>query len=258
MPTLCNIGLDPALDSDCGPVAVTVTVGVLEDTIDFGFVPAGGGEIGDFVWNDVIVDGLQTAGEAGIAKARVTLRDAAGTVLETQWTGPDGLYLFQSLCVGQCEVSVDVTASGMGFVPTLCNVGPDDTLATDETSDLTVDFGFHVPEPYEGCSHGYWKNHTSNWSSAYGPSTLFCDVFEDALPGFTLLAALQQGGGGINALGRETAAALLNAASTDVSFPRTPDDVIQSFNSVYPGTKSEYNQLKDEFEAHNTIGCPLN
>lgn len=269
MPTLCDVGKDDTIDSECGPVAVTVTAGVYDDTVDFGFVPAGGGEIGDLVWNDLNVDGLQSAGESGIYKAKVVLRDAAGSVVGVQWTGMDGRYLFQSLCAGKYEVSVDVTASGMGFVPTLCNVGPDDTLdsecspvwvtlATSETVDHTTDFGFHVPEPYEGCSHGYWKNHTSNWPSSYGPNTLFSDVFEDALPGYTLLAALKQGGGGINALGRETVAALLNAASTGVSFPYTPEDVIQRFNAVHPGTKTEYNQLKDEFESGNTLGCPLN
>ena len=37
--------------------------------------------------------------------------------------------------------------------------------------------------------------------------------FDDAFPGMTLLEVLSQGGGGLNALGRHTVAALLNAAS---------------------------------------------
>ena len=268
-PTLCDAGKNDAVDSECAPVPVQLASGTRDDTVDFGFVPVGSGAIGDFVWNDLDADGLQDPGEGGIDLAKVVLWDDGGAVLDTQWTGPDGLYLFESLCAGKYVVTVDVTAAGMGFVPSPCNVGPDDTidndcspawvtLPTHESVDLTIDFGFHVPEPLEGCSHGYWKNHTSSWPSPYTPNTLFSDVFEDAFPGVTLHAVLQQGGGGLNALGRETVAALLNAASPGVAFPLLDSEVIQRFNAVYPGTKSEYNQVKDDFEASNQLGCPLN
>ncbi len=268
-PTACDVGADDTIDSECAPVAVALAAGTGDPTLDFGFVPIGTGEIGDLVWNDVDADGLQDPGEGGLAKVKVVLLDAAGTVQGVQWTGTDGRYLFEGLCAGQYVVIVDVTATGVGFVPSPCNVGSDDTLdndcspacvvlPTDDSSDHTIDFGFHVPEPHEGCSHGYWKNHTSAWTSPYTASTPFADVFEDAFPGMTLLAVLQQGGGGLNALGREAVAALLNAASPGVYFPLTANDVIQRFDAVHPGIKSEYNALKDELEAENTLGCPLN
>jgi hypothetical protein len=267
-PTLCNVGPDDTVDSECSPVAVTVQAGVPDPTVDFGFVPIGTGAIGDFVWHDADADGIQDPGEGGIDKARVALFAASGALLSVQWTGPSGLYTFEGLCAGEYEVRVDVTAAGAGFVPSPCNVGTDDTidndcspavvvLPTDDTVDLTVDFGFHVPKPYNGCSHGYWKNHSS-WPWPYTPGTLFSDVFEDAFPGMTLLAVLQQGGGGLNALGRETVAALLNASSSGVNYPLLDTEVIDRFNAVHPGTKQEYNALKDEFEADNTLGCPLN
>ncbi len=61
----------------------------------------------------------------------------------------------------------------------------------------------------EGCTPGYWKQsqHFDSWTG-YSPSTQFSAVFENAFPGKTLLQVLEQGGGGLNALGRHTVAAL--------------------------------------------------
>jgi hypothetical protein len=108
----------------------------------------------------------------------------------------------------------------------------------------------------EGCTPGFWKQrqHFNSWTS-YAPSNLFSTVFEDAFPGKTLLDVLKQGGGGLNALGRHTIAALLNAASTDVSYDLSVADVINKFNAVFPG--GDYETLKDEFEDFNQQGCPL-
>jgi hypothetical protein len=71
----------------------------------------------------------------------------------------------------------------------------------------------------------------------------------------TLLEVLQQGGGGLNALGRHTVAALLNAASDDVAFGPTPQQIIDAFNAVFPG--GDYSTLKNRLERLNEQGCPL-
>ena len=112
----------------------------------------------------------------------------------------------------------------------------------------------------EGCSHGYWKNcrHFDEWTRPYCPRTPFGRVFENAFRCKSLYQVLWLRGGGLNALGRETVAALLNAASPDVDFGMTPDEVIAAFNDVYPGSARDYEELKDHFEALNTRGCPLN
>lgn len=112
----------------------------------------------------------------------------------------------------------------------------------------------------EGCTPGYWKQpqHFDSWTTPYTPDTLFSAVFEDAFPGKTLLQVLRLRGGGLKALGRHTVAALLNAASTNVSYDLTPSEVIADFNGVFPGTKADYNALKDTFEDFNEQGCPLN
>jgi hypothetical protein len=63
-------------------------------------------------------------------------------------------------------------------------------------------------------------------------------------------------GGCTNALGRHTVAALLNAASGEVAYDLSPQEVIDAFNAVYPD--GPFNPLKNEFEGFNEQGCPLN
>jgi hypothetical protein len=109
-----------------------------------------------------------------------------------------------------------------------------------------------------GCTHGYWKvdQHFDSYPAGYTSSTLFSSVFENAFPGMTLVDVMWLHGGGLNALGRETVAALLNAASGFYWY--SPTEVINKFNAVFPGTKDDYTALKDDFESHNIAGCPLN
>jgi cysteine-rich repeat protein len=113
----------------------------------------------------------------------------------------------------------------------------------------------------EGCTPGYWKQeqHFDSWTAPLTPDTQFADVFEDAFPGFSLRDALEQGGGGLNALGRHSVAAVLNALSAGVDYDLSSGGIIDAFNDAYPGSsKSEYIQLKDEFVGFNESGCPLN
>jgi hypothetical protein len=110
----------------------------------------------------------------------------------------------------------------------------------------------------QGCSPGYWKTHSA-WPAPYTPGTLFSAVFENAFPGKTLQQVLALQGGGLNALGRQTVSALLNAQANDVNYELSPLDVITQFNAVFPG--ADYTTLKNSFEALTDINgriCPLN
>lgn len=112
----------------------------------------------------------------------------------------------------------------------------------------------------QGCSPGYWKNHTP-WPAPYTPGTLFNSVFNGgaAFAGKTLLQVLNQGGGGLNALGRQTVGALLNAASPNVSFELTPAQVIAKFNAAVAAGGSAIEDTKNEFEALTDVNgrvCP--
>lgn len=110
----------------------------------------------------------------------------------------------------------------------------------------------------EGCTPGYWKQsqHFDSYPAPYSPDTQFSSVFADAFPGKTLADVAAAKGGGLNALGRHTVAALLNAASDDVDYDRAVTSVIESFNYAY--TMQEFEYLKNVFETFNEQGCPLN
>jgi cysteine-rich repeat protein len=134
-----------------------------------------------------------------------------------------------------------------------------DCTVPDCVPDLECDFECVEEECHgEGCTPGYWKQtqHFCNWSGPYDPSDLFADHFENAFPGKTLLYVLGQGGGGLNALGRHTVAALLNGGSDGVCYDLDDNDVVQQFNAVYPG--GDYESLKNKFASFNEQDCPLN
>lgn len=116
------------------------------------------------------------------------------------------------------------------------------------------------PEGGQGCTPGYWKQsqHYDSYPAPYTYDTQFSAVFENAFPGMTLQQVMSTGGGGLEALGRHTVAALLNAASSGVSYDFTVADVIAGFNNTFPGSKNQYNTQKDIFAGFNEQGCPLN
>ena len=107
-----NQGGNDATDSDAvgGQSATTnLSAGEYDPTLDAGFyVPA---SIGDFVWLDEDGDGVQDAGEPGIAGVTVTLTLPNGTTITTVTDG-DGLYLFDNLVPGTYTVSVPGTVNG--------------------------------------------------------------------------------------------------------------------------------------------------
>ena len=83
-----------------------------------------------------------------------------------------------------------------------------------------VDLIEPICDNFEGCTLGYWKNHTDRWT-CYSTCTLYGSVFTNApsqLSGLTLLEVLNLGGGGINNLGRQSVAALLNTCHADVNY----------------------------------------
>jgi hypothetical protein len=162
-PTLANVPPpegSPATDSNGLSATVTLPADDAEDlTLDFGYLSPCTGEMGDTVWHDLNLDGVQDAGEPGLDGVSVTLFDAAGGVVETVTTatgGPGtqaGYYRFTGLCAGTYRVEVSTPA---GFSPTTPGVGGDPaqdsngsgtavTLHTDADIDATVDFGFTSP-----------------------------------------------------------------------------------------------------------------
>jgi hypothetical protein len=71
---------------------------------DFGAVGANG--IGDFVWNDLNKDGIQQAGEPGIANVQMELYNSAGALISTTVTTGGGFYSFDNLPAGIFRIEV--------------------------------------------------------------------------------------------------------------------------------------------------------
>jgi hypothetical protein len=153
------------VDTDSSTDAATSislrTNGQRDASLDFGFVvPAV--SVGDFVWLDLDRDGVQDAGERGIAGVILTITradgspvvDVFGNPVTTTVTDADGRYSFDNLPVGRYRVMV-TTPTGM--IATGAALGGDNALdsstrrarsillTADGERDATLDFGFVVP-----------------------------------------------------------------------------------------------------------------
>lgn len=123
----------------------------------------------------------------------------------------------------------------------------------------------------EGCTPGYWKNHTSSWEE-YEASQKVREVFAvpaelGPLGDLTLLEALAgKGGKGVDGaariLLRAATASTLNAAHEGLGFPlrretepgnlrRTVDAALASLD------RQQMLTLAAELDALNNLGCPL-
>jgi hypothetical protein len=127
---------------------------------------------------------------------------------------------------------------------------------------------------HEGCTPGYWKNHTENWQEA-GPNYKVKVIYADAranVADWTLSRALD-GGGGPGADGaavilvRAATAAWLNAAHEGLGYPwrraqvgldgRPP--LVATVNAAFAsGDRATMLALATWLDNDNNLGCPLN
>jgi hypothetical protein len=219
--------------------------------------------LGDYVWYDTNMDGIQDREEPGIEGVTVNLYNCADVLLATMATDADGLYLFDGLTPGDYYVEF-ILPSGYVFSPQ--DQGVDDAIDSDADpvtgktvcttldageTDLTWDAGmYEEPADGEGCTPGYWKNHEEDWAATgFSLGDDFDAVFGTDYfdPDMTLFEAVWHGGGGLWRLGRHGTAALLSAAHPDVDYGLTVAEVIAA---VQAGDA-------DTLEYHNELGCPL-
>lgn len=150
-PSPSGQGGDATKDSNGSPASVTLPTNSSSDrTIDFGYTK-GTGKIGDYVWYDKDGDGVQDSFESGIAGVTVTLGGASSA---TTTTDASGAYLFSGLSAGDYTVTPN-TPSGYAPSPSLQGGDPamdsngspaSVTLASNSSSDLTIDFGYVKPK----------------------------------------------------------------------------------------------------------------
>jgi hypothetical protein len=159
--------------------------------------------------------------------------------------------------------SVPIPVAGDGSVQTI-SIGPDgegvDKLVITLGGSAAIDNIRLVAEEdettgAEGCTPGYWKNHTDRWVGL-APGDKFATVFGvNANATITLLTALDTGGGGFKALGRHATAALLNALHPDVDYGMTSSAIIDLVQDAYASGNAE--SAKNTLEKLNEQGCPL-
>ncbi len=78
--------------------------------------------IGDYVWYDIDLDGIQDPGEDPVSGVLVTLYNAAGAPIATDTTGANGKYLFSGLLPGDYSLGFDPPA---GYVISGRDMGDD-------------------------------------------------------------------------------------------------------------------------------------
>jgi protocatechuate 3,4-dioxygenase beta subunit/cellulose synthase/poly-beta-1,6-N-acetylglucosamine synthase-like glycosyltransferase len=129
--TTRDAGADDAVDSDVDPatkrtVPTELVGGEIDHTWDLGLYELAA--LGDTVWYDRDLDGVQDTDEAPVVGVTVQLFSAGGTSLATTTTDSNGNYLFSSLMPGGYVVQFSAP-SGYDF--TVTNAGADDTVDSD-------------------------------------------------------------------------------------------------------------------------------
>ncbi|MEE4311778.1 MAG: SdrD B-like domain-containing protein [candidate division KSB1 bacterium] len=150
MPTLRNAGSDDAVDNDANPdngrsPLYTLVSGENNITIDAGLIELA--SVGNTVWHDENGNGVQDAGEPGIAGVVVNLYEEDGsTLVATKTTGPDGTYLFEDLPPGKYVVDIDDSTLPEFFLTTTGNDPMPVDLEPGEDY-KKANFGYLPPEP---------------------------------------------------------------------------------------------------------------
>jgi len=233
----------------CDDTSVSVILGCGQcKTVDFCVCPA---------CKPAKVTGTVKCSSTSQAIAGVTVEayDSNNALKGSATTDTDGQYSIGNLPAGTYTIKITVPDGSEACAGTSTTV----TLTCGQCK--VVNFCVCKSTPStgtEGCTPGYWKNHTCKWPAPYRPTSSFNDTFGVAAfdSDITLLAAARQGGGGINALGRHAVAALLNAASTAVDFGMTPDQVIEAVQAAL-ASGGDIEGTKNLLADLNERNCPL-
>lgn len=128
-------GSNTTLDSDPNPSTgrtgnITLTPSNLNRTdIDAGVFYILPNRIGDFIWNDLDKDGVQDAGEPGIAGVTITLYNPNGVAIRTTVTDNNGYYQFTDLTPG-ISYTLGLTPP-VGYILSTPDQGGNDNLDSD-------------------------------------------------------------------------------------------------------------------------------
>lgn len=137
-------------DNDFNPTTkrsgvISLAAGEDNLTVDGGITPTKA-VLGNYVWRDNDGDGVQDAGEPGIAGVTVTLYDGSGNAVASTITDADGKYLFTNLDPGTYSVGFSTIPSGLNWTVKDANTGTDGTDSdvdplTGRTASVTLSAG---------------------------------------------------------------------------------------------------------------------
>ncbi len=109
-------GTDGTKDSDVTSEFVQGSTGIIQlDDGEKAFDIDGGvivtssddlGSIGDFVWNDINVNGIQDTSEPGIEGIEIILLDDQGVAIESTFSIENGSYIFDEIPAGSYRISI--------------------------------------------------------------------------------------------------------------------------------------------------------
>jgi hypothetical protein len=152
-PATLPAGLTPTFDLDGiatpNTTGAPLAAGENRTDVDFGYQPAIQpllGSIGDFVWRDTDGDGVQDAGEPGIANVTVILSNSSG-VTQTTVTDANGIYGFSDLAAGVYTVTVSAGTLPSGLQQTfdldgIVTANRATTSLAEGQNRTDVDFGY--------------------------------------------------------------------------------------------------------------------
>lgn len=173
----------------------------------------------------------------------------------------------------QPSETMTCTASGKAVAGQYSNVGTAVGTPADAANVTASDPSHYFGQAAgtQGCSHGYWKNHTDSWPpTGYSTGQSVQSVFSAAssYPSYirnaTLLDALSFGGGpdvdgAAQILLIQAVGAVLNAAHPGVAYPLTAGQVVADVNNALAsGNRDTMLVLAAALDADNNLGCPLN
>jgi hypothetical protein len=167
------------------------------------------------------------------------------------------VYTWEGLSPGD-DYRLEETGSGP-FVP---NPPITDITVDDANRDVLVRTLQNLLPGDEGCTPGYWKNHLDMWE-VLKPDSGFNETF-DVTPeisgftdAFTLLDAINKGGGGVNKLARHGVAGALSASSSGVRYPFSYGEVLNLVQSGLAGDEPDGEPEATWLAGANELGCSL-
>ncbi len=216
---------------------------------------------------------------------------SCGGSFDSGCLSPGTYHVTEVVPIGWELDSVSVTAVHSDGTSSTVTIANGAAFTVNPGDNVTVTFNDSVPG--QGCSPGYWKNHTKNWPAPYSPNELFVTAFygitfpsdatkadkleiiQASLPCYTVTTgapklltltmsgALGLKGGGLLALTRQAASALLNSREAELgklAYPfTTTASVVDFYSCAYCGTCSSPISLGEAINVlniDNTLFCP--